>query len=73
MEENSLRNRRDDERSTGSIQAKEPKTTSLQKEASPSPRRAPARAAAPAEPPISDWKHTSKPTLLGAGLLPSGP
>ena len=32
MEETSLRNRREDEKSIRSIQSKEPKTTSLQKE-----------------------------------------
>lgn len=36
MEETSLRNRREDERSVQSIQSKEPKTTSLQKEVRPS-------------------------------------
>lgn len=57
MEENSLRNRRDDERSTGSIQAKEPKTTSLQKEASPSPPQGPGgERLPPRSPPIPDWK-----------------
>lgn len=53
MEETSLRNRREDERSVQSIQSKEPKTTSLQKEVRPCLGSGPSQVKCPSEDPAA--------------------